>query len=230
MMYIPWRARGPVLVRANPNSTQANNRGTSNVRSRRNANPVGEPKELPSLERFTFQDIFASLDPEVKKSVDSIGEIYGRHKMSLADQHASHLPPHTDLDIMAIQTSASEAPDDTSVHRLEPVQEAAPHDKRSQCLNLAGTSYHGRSDLSSSPLAATSLAVTYRTSPLPISEVQNAQMHGTTSSEDGHSSSLSHIASWLRHLHSRHNDATTTNDADTRSSATVSLRRVLGNA
>ena len=221
-------ASGPVLVRAHPNAGRQGTGRTSNMKSRRNADPIREPKGLPSLESFTFQDIFSSLDPEVKKSVDSIAEIYGRHKMSLADQHANHLPPHVHSETATQQSSATELPENSVFHRLEPVREAGPHGKRNQCLSLAGTNHHAQPELSSNPMAATSTAVTYRTLPSPISTSRNAPMHEAMSTEEVHSSSLTHIASWLRHLNTRQSDVALSNDTDTHSSATRSLRRILG--
>lgn len=220
------QASEPVLVHASPSSARQRTRGQGSMRSPRKTNPDRDPKQLPNLDSFTFQDIFASLDPEVKKSVDTIAEIYGRSRMSLADQHANHLPPQANLDLPFIE--ALNISEDTNPHRLEPVQEAPKHAGRAHCLNLAGASSHNQSELSSSPMAATSKAVTYRSFPSAMPNSQDSRLQDTMSSEDGHSSSLSHIVAWLKHLSPRHADLALANDSNNNSSASQSLRKVLG--
>ncbi|MCJ1287559.1 hypothetical protein MMC26_006911 [Xylographa opegraphella] len=49
---------------------------------------------LPPLSAFSFADILASIDQDVKAEIDSIAEICGRSKLSLANEYGSHLPPH----------------------------------------------------------------------------------------------------------------------------------------
>ena len=220
------QASEPVLVRANPSSARQKAQEQHNMRSPRKANPERDPKQLPTLDSFTFQDIFASLDPEVKKSVDTIAEIYGRSKMSLSDQHANHLPPHANLDLLSIEALTTDASNNT--HRLEPVQEAPIHTRRARCLSLAGASTHNQPELSSNPMAATSMAVTYRSFPSAMPRTQDSHLQNIMSSEEGQSSSLSHIVAWLRHLHPRHADLALANDTNKSSSASQSLRRVLG--
>ncbi|KAL9120352.1 MAG: hypothetical protein Q9187_003088, partial [Circinaria calcarea] len=54
--------------------------------------------ELPPLSAFSFQEILAAIDPEVRGSIDQIAEICGRSRLSLANEYDSHMPPHGGLD------------------------------------------------------------------------------------------------------------------------------------
>ena len=57
-----------------------------------------EPKhDLPPLSAFSFSEILASIDPDVRSSIDTIAEICGKSKLSLANEYGSHMPPHGDL-------------------------------------------------------------------------------------------------------------------------------------
>ena len=223
------QASEPVLVHADPTANRQKPQEQHKMRSTTGRNPERDPNQLPSLDSFTFHDIFASLDPEVKKSVDTIAEIYGRSKMSLADQHVNHLPPQANINLPVLEASPSDAAEETNNHRLEPVQEVPVPNRRSQCLSLAGASSHHQSELSTSPMAATSLAMTYRSFPPAIPNPPNTQLRDSIHSEDGHSS-LSNIVTWLRHLNLKHGDLGLAPGTDNNTTASQSLRRVLGDA
>ena len=215
----------PVLVHANPNSTHNRLSSKAGMRARRRGQPISDSKELPGLESFTFQDIFASLDPDAKKSVDTIAEIYGRSKLSLADEHANHLPPQANLDISSIHSLTAEAQELANTHRLEPVQETPDHDRRRHCLDLTSNTRHNQQELSSVPVAATSMAVTYRSSLPPLPNQGNQPGNDTPTSDETRSSSVGQIVTWLRHLNSKQDDY-----PRSKATATDSLRRALGEA
>lgn len=61
----------------------------------RNASP-----KIPPPESFSFQDILASIGPDADAAIDAIAEICGRSKMSLADEHGSHMPPQGEVDAL----------------------------------------------------------------------------------------------------------------------------------
>ncbi|MCJ1382872.1 hypothetical protein MMC17_005985 [Xylographa soralifera] len=58
------------------------------------ASPRSPKHALPPLSAFSFAEILASIDMDVKAEIDSIAEICGRSKLSLANEYGSHLPPH----------------------------------------------------------------------------------------------------------------------------------------
>lgn len=118
----------PVLVRA-PSTGPGMKRKTK-IR-------VGsESPQLPTLESFSIQDILNSIGPEADASIEAIAEICGRSKMSLAEEHGSHRPPHVQL----VTTGSSPAESLPSM-RLEPVSEVdsnGPHTRsKSRFLKLA---------------------------------------------------------------------------------------------
>ena len=81
-----------------------------------------EPKhDLPPLSAFSFSEILAAIDPEVRSSIDTIAEICGKSRLSLANEYASHMPPHGDLSGVSGQVEREE------VHGLglEVVEEVA---------------------------------------------------------------------------------------------------------
>lgn len=111
--------------------------------------------KLPPIESFSFQDILGSIGPEANASIDAIAEICGRSKMSLAAEHSSHRPPHSQLAATAGSPDASFLP-----ARLEPVAEMGP-DRRhtrsiSRSLALTTGSAQNGDGLPGSPTAATS--------------------------------------------------------------------------
>ncbi|KAL2040604.1 hypothetical protein N7G274_006583 [Stereocaulon virgatum] len=95
--------------------------------------------QLPAPESFSFQDILASIGPDVEESIEAIAEICGRSKMSLAEEHSSHRPPHGDLHNLQYSPADSVPP-----MRLETVEETGserPHTRsKSRALALASAS------------------------------------------------------------------------------------------
>ena len=215
----------PVLVHANPKSNHRRLSNKVDMRARRRGQPTPDSKDLPGPENFTFQDIFASLDSDVKKSVDTIAEIYGRSNMSLADEHANHLPPQANLDISSIHSMTVDAPELVNTHRLEPVQETPDHDRRRHCLDLTSSTRHNQYELSSVPLATTSMAVTYRSFPSPLPSQGNRPVDDVPASDETRPSSVGQIVTWLRQLNSKQDDC-----PQSKATATDSLRRALGEA
>lgn len=149
----------PVLVSTYPNSV-ADSRSSNHAKMKRNRTSRVESKsfDLPPLERFSFQDILASIDPEIRLSIDSIAEICGRSKMSLADEYNSHLPPQGEL------VSPHEQQDGTNAlpAHLATVPESSPQDSghsygNSTSLALVGISSQRKAAIVSAPTAATSV-------------------------------------------------------------------------
>ena len=49
--------------------------------------------ELPSTEEFSIGGILQAINPNIQGTLDSIAEIYGRSKLSLANEYGSHIAP-----------------------------------------------------------------------------------------------------------------------------------------
>lgn len=146
-----------------------------------------ESPQMPPLERFSFQDILASIGPEGDASIDAIAEICGRSRMSLAEEHGSHRPPQVQL----VATESSPAESVPSM-RLETVEEADPSrpSTRSQSRSLALAS--GGEGVMSDPTAAASNVTSHAHT--NISKTRKAQML----SESAATPLLSQILAWLR--------------------------------
>lgn len=76
----------PVLVRAytNDRTSSFGARGTRGHRA----------QALPPVSSYAFADILRAADcPDFRLAIDGIAEICAKNRMSLADEHSSHLPP-----------------------------------------------------------------------------------------------------------------------------------------
>ncbi|KAL2787135.1 hypothetical protein BJX66DRAFT_18056 [Aspergillus keveii] len=49
--------------------------------------------ELPADEEFSIDGILRAIEPNIRSTLDSIGEICGRSKLSLANEYGSHIAP-----------------------------------------------------------------------------------------------------------------------------------------
>ncbi|KMK59116.1 hypothetical protein Y699_00317 [Aspergillus fumigatus Z5] len=91
-------ASQPVLVRAYSGSTDDTGE-ISNMPSRlsfpfsvRSGTPKRGPS-LPSEDDFSIDGILRAIEPEIRNTLDAIGEICGRSKLSLANEYGSHIAP-----------------------------------------------------------------------------------------------------------------------------------------
>lgn len=206
----------PVLVKSYSSPDQAKK---PDMGKRRKASV--EASGLPPLESFSFQDILKEIDPEIKVSIDAIAEIYGRSKLSLADEYDSHRPPHGGLDILA-SPDQTESAETAPSSRLEPVEESIPDHSRRHSLALVGTSTQPKSSLSSNAVAATSNA---------MSVSQERRQSASTSlnvQADTKVALLPYIISWLRSSGVRGEIQSSQLSADPR--AAESLHRILGDS
>ncbi|KAL4793400.1 hypothetical protein BDV19DRAFT_229584 [Aspergillus venezuelensis] len=96
-------ASQPVLVRSYSGGADDNS-ASSKMPTRRsfflggsspsNANPKRrEEPQLPSDEEFSIDGILRAIEPNIRGTLDSIGEICGRSKLSLANEYGSHIAP-----------------------------------------------------------------------------------------------------------------------------------------
>lgn len=170
----------PVLVRA-PSRPEMKNKPKPRVDT--------ESPQLPSLESFSIQDILASIGPEADASLDAIAEICGRSKMSLAEQHGSHRPPHVQL----VKVGSSPAESLPSM-RLETVAETTPTGpqtrSKSSRLALANVSITGDA-MSSDATAATSNVTSF------AHKDSLTQRTGEDSTNSASNPLISQIFTWL---------------------------------
>lgn len=183
--------------------------------------PSVETSELPSPESFSFQDILREIDPEIQVSINAIAEIYGRSKLSLADEYGSHRPPQAALDFLASSDQA-DAIEAIQSSRLEPVEESTSSHSRRHSLALVGTSTQPKSGLSSNAVAATSDAMSVsqqrrQSASLPISL-----------QADNKVALLPYILSWLRNSGVRIESASGPSSTSPR--AAESLHRILSDS
>ena len=193
----------PVLVRPYSHHTPSDDPSRkSRMRNKGRSRIDDKSCELPPLDRFSFQDILASIDSDVKGSIDAIAEICGRSRMSLADQYGSHLPPQGELtslvenshtqslrsrDLIAEQESSLDFQLTRNQHQL-------PDRRHSASLALVGNLHSGGLVTPSAPVIATS-NVNFQ--PIPNSFVSEHFDAGMTSTEQ-QSTLLPHVLSWLR--------------------------------
>lgn len=88
----------PVLVKSYPGPPD-DTAETSRMPSRRGFSLSGSSREqhrappLPSPEDFSIEGILRVIEPDIRNTLDSIAEICGRSKLSLANEYASHIAP-----------------------------------------------------------------------------------------------------------------------------------------
>ncbi|KAL8719335.1 MAG: hypothetical protein Q9225_003656 [Loekoesia sp. 1 TL-2023] len=217
----------PVLVREysqpSPSSTGMKQ---SKMRQKRNSTKNGDSSEMPSLESFSFQDILASIDPEIHGSIDKIAEICGRSRMSLADEYSSHLPPQGDFPMPSLQDHVDQVP----VSRLEPVEEASStHEEstsdsrsarvRAARLSLVGSPVREHGELSSAPVIATSTIA---------SHTQSSALREGAEGSETQSSYVPQLLAWLRG--SRDDPPRSSYLSRRDSGAANALQRILGSS
>ncbi|KAJ5462678.1 hypothetical protein N7475_007622 [Penicillium sp. IBT 31633x] len=121
---IPTR---PVLVRAYSGDANDKPRRPSTMSARRffpfsslrNLTPSRPPQPeiiLPSDKDFSIESILQAIEPDIRGTLESIAEICGRSKLSLANEYGSHIAP---LGEICAPPSA-----------LGPVEEASPSEER----------------------------------------------------------------------------------------------------
>ena len=52
---------------------------------------------MPLEEDFSIESILQAIEPDIRATLDSIAEIYGKSKLSLANQHGSHMQPFGEI-------------------------------------------------------------------------------------------------------------------------------------
>ncbi|KAJ5723678.1 hypothetical protein N7488_001713 [Penicillium malachiteum] len=92
----------PVLVRAYSGNAESSTNKSSTMSPRRLfpfmglKNPVSSRSArapLPSDKDFSIENILQAIEPDIRGTLDSIAEICGRSKLSLANEYGSHIAP-----------------------------------------------------------------------------------------------------------------------------------------
>ena len=159
----------PVLVRKPSNKTDMRKKLKPTIDTR-----ARSPK-LPPVESFSFQDILASIGPEAEDSIDAIAEICGRSKMSLAEEHGSHRPPHGDMQFR--QNSPAESVPPMRLETVEETRSEGPHTRsRTRALALASASYARETISSDATAAASNIVITGHNSTASLSHPAQASL------------------------------------------------------
>lgn len=193
----------PVLVRSYHHPTPSDDPfRKSRMRNKGRSRMDDKSCELPPLDRFSFQDILASIDSDVKGSIDAIAEICGRSRMSLADQYGSHLPPQGELTSLvehghtqSLQSGDLVAEQESNLNiQLTRNPNEVQGRRHSASLALVGNLHPGVSATPSAPIIATS-HVNFQ--PIPNSFTSEHFDAGIASTES-QSTLLPHVLAWLR--------------------------------
>ncbi len=200
----------PVLVRKPSNKIEMRRKPACRA-------ATGSPK-LPPLESFTFQDILASIGPDADASIDAIAEICGRSKMSLAEEHGSHLPPQGNARVVRENSPA----DSITPMRLETVDETmsrGPYTRsKSRSLALAGTT-DSRDVVAGDATAAISNVTSH------IHTNNEGHRDSVASSTNAQGYLLPQISAWLRR-----SNMTSTGDALQADGAARALHNLLNDS
>ncbi|MCJ1231141.1 hypothetical protein MMC12_007817 [Toensbergia leucococca] len=228
----------PVLVRAYPNnSLLTDSPNQTAMRQPRSQTLDNSNHDLPPLESFSFQDILASIDPEVRLSIETIAEICGRSKMSLANEYESHLPPQGAFNVPGLEDFDANIVNS----RLDPVEELSPSQEQPPTtIGFSLTEEDPQNSIQPRSKAAASRALLNvsseaRQTQLPRTSAPITKTSKETSSTDPTTSRpatssipsasfLPHFLTWLRH--SNPDDYPLTHSAEL--SAAAALHKLLG--
>ena len=129
----------PVLVREYlGDTTNMKKPPFARTRQTRSYSTQKVSKNPPQTSVFSFEDIFAAIQPEVQSSIDAIAEACGRNKLSLANEYDSHLPPHGALDSPPVLGEHNNSLNTPTISRLEPVEESSSIAEGSATANSGG--------------------------------------------------------------------------------------------
>lgn len=203
----------PVLVRAYSGPSPSSSKN-SEMRRKRQSVSNDITAALPPLSSFSFQDILKEIDTEINPAVDAIAEIFGRSKLSLADEYSSHLPPQGELTFPASQDQ-NEVLEGIPNARLETVEEAPKGHSRRQSLALVGESAQQKGEASMATSAAS----------VELTAKRNSEDFNP-STADVKASLLPYVISWLKGSNSGVETRSRLSATDPRAAET--LQRILG--
>jgi hypothetical protein len=84
----------PVLIRVHSHVASTHDRPASRPPRSRSFKDMSK---LPPISEYSFEGIWNTVRGDVEEDVNAIAEIWGQHRLVLADQHESHLPPQGEI-------------------------------------------------------------------------------------------------------------------------------------
>lgn len=89
----------PVLVRSYSGNTDRGAESSKMPSRRRSLSSRDQRRapQLPSAEDFSIEAILRVIEPDIRTTLDSIAEICGRSKLSLANEYGSHIAPFGEI-------------------------------------------------------------------------------------------------------------------------------------
>lgn len=88
--------------------------------------------ELPSDEEFGIDGILRAIEPNIRSTLDSIGEICGRSKLSLANEYGSHIAPLGEIrappgGLLPVEEASSDSGDNVVIYDDEMAADGRDH-------------------------------------------------------------------------------------------------------
>jgi hypothetical protein len=131
----------PVLVRAYTAGDRS--RTPSVAPTPRPGNAMRSDASLPPVEAFTFDGILRAVEPDIQGAIDGIAEIYARSRLSLANEHDSHMPPLGEITSPRIRQSGLAIRTAGLERTLTTVAEASSSSERLAGESRAGSTTSG---------------------------------------------------------------------------------------
>lgn len=130
-------ASQPVLVRSYSGGPD-DNPGPSKMPTRRSflfpgtSSSQRKEPELPSDEEFGIDGILRAIEPNIRSTLDSIGEICGRSKLSLANEYGSHIAPLGEIrappgGLLPVEEASSDSGDNVVIYDDEMAADGRDH-------------------------------------------------------------------------------------------------------
>ena len=200
----------PVLVRAysHPTPESSSSKAGAMKSSNRATRPGTASCDLPRLESFSFQEILASIDSEVKVDIDAIAEICSRSKLSLASEYGSHLPPQAELLQRRGRTDILDAVPEQQQQQQQQEQQRPHHETALESLYLHSEIPQPQGPRQQNPIGmALMISMHQRKAPVtsvPVASTCKVSTHKapapsvTTPRPEPQQSLLPHLLSWLR--------------------------------
>lgn len=130
-------ASQPVLVRSYSGDPDGNS-GPSKMPTRRSflfpgtSSSQRKEPELPSDEEFSIDGILRAIEPNIRGTLDSIGEICGRSRLSLANEYGSHIAPLGEIrappgGLLPVEEASSDSGDNIVIYDDEMTADCRDH-------------------------------------------------------------------------------------------------------
>lgn len=93
----------PVLIRVHSHVASTHDRPAARPPRSRSFKDMSR---LPPISEYSFEGIWSTVQRDVEEDVNAIAEIWGQHRLVMADQHESHLPPQGEITALPSQLQA----------------------------------------------------------------------------------------------------------------------------